>query len=69
MKWIKIDGNEIKPIDKEIILRLRDDDNERGTYHNGWYNENIKFYYINDEPFIDQDRFTHYIILEEPNVL
>ena len=65
MNWIKIDGKETKPMDN-IILRHFISGNKKGTYHEGWYNYDNGTYNINEEPPIEQDRLTHYIILEEP---
>jgi len=65
MNWIKINGNEIKPTDN-IILRHFVVGDKIGNYHEVWYDKYSDTYQISDEPPIEQDKLTHYIILEEP---
>ena len=65
MGWIKIDGKEEKPLDNIIVRHFVVGD-KKGTYHDGWYDVDSCTYKIYDEPPIEQDRLTHYIILEEP---
>ena len=67
MKWTKIDGKEIKPTNEDIIIRYLSPGTSKGTYFKGWYNDESEQYGIGDD-FIEQDRITHYIILDEPKV-
>ena len=65
MVWVKINGKEEKPTDN-IILRHFVSGDRGGTYHEGWYDDITDTYKINDVPPIEQERITHYIVLEEP---